>query len=113
MSDMRRPPQPPKARNLPLVMGLLGFTGFMCAVPLMLQKRHVRLQQGGSLLTSDRPLSTTEVRRGVYLNTGSRDAGPDPDWDFKKGTYKGAAPAIIDETTGLTPKGSRGMRADR
>ena len=104
----RRPP-PPKPRNWPLVVGLLSFTGFMCAVPLLLQKRHRRLTQGVPMAEQDRNLTGAEVRRGAYLNTGSRDAGPDPDWD--KGLYKGAPPSIIDETTGLTAPGSRGMRA--
>jgi len=53
------------------------------------------------------------VRRGVYLNTGSKDVGPDPDWNFRNGTYKGKSPAIVDETTGLSPKGSASMRANQ
>ena len=120
------------------MLGLVGFTSFMAAVPLLLQQRHRRLTQGVPMAASERPLSTGEVRRGVYLNTGSKDVGPDPDWDFKAGectgtrialvelasiyssalvripgTYKGKKPAIVDETTGLTPKGSPSMRSDR
>ena len=60
---------------------------------------------------SERPLSSGEIRRGVYLNTGSRDVGPDPDWDLQAGTYKGKRPAIIDETTGLAPRGAPSMRS--
>ena len=71
-----------------------------------------RLTGGQSLVTVDRGLTPTEVRRGPYLNTGSRDVGADPDWDMKAGTYKGKKPAIIDETTGLSPAGSRSLRAD-
>jgi len=85
----------------------------MCAVPLLLQRRHRRLTSGVPMSASDRPLSSGEVRRGVYLNTGSKDVGPDPDWNYRDGTYKGKKPAIIDETTGLSPKGSVSMRADR
>jgi hypothetical protein len=98
-------------RNLPLVLGLVGFTGFMCAVPILLQRRHKRITEGVALNEKDRPLSHNEVRRGVYMNSGSRDAGPDPDWDWKNQTYKGRAPAIIDDCTGLTPTGSQGMRS--
>jgi len=29
------------------------------------------------------------VRRGPYLNTGSRDVGADPDWDAASHTYHG------------------------
>ena len=105
------PPPPRKASNMPLVFGLVGFTSLMAAVPLLLHRRHMRLQQGVPMVATERALSTTEVRRGVYLNTGSKDVGADPDWDFKAGTYKGKKPAIIDETTGLAPAGSRSMRA--
>lgn len=105
-----RPPRPPRSQPL-LVLGLVGFTGFMCMVPVLLQQRHKRLTQGVSLTNSERPLTHAEVRRGAYLNTGSRDVGPDPDWNWKDGTYKGVAPSIIDESTGLSPAGSRSMRA--
>ena len=108
-----RRPEPPKPRNLPLVIGLVGFTGLMCAVPLLLQRRHMRLQQGVPMSQTDRALSSNEIRRGVYLNTGSKDVGPDPDWDLKAGLYKGKKPAIIDETTGLAPRGAPSMRSDR
>ena len=106
------PGRPPKPRNLPLVLGLVAFTSLMAAVPLLLQRRHARLTGGVSLMNKEDGLTTGEVRRGVYLNTGSRDVGADPDWDTKSGLYKGQKPAIIDETTGLSPVGSKSMRAD-
>jgi len=106
-------PKPPSPRNWPLVVGLVGFTSLMAAVPLLLQQRHRRLTSGVPMSASDRPLSSGEVRRGVYLNTGSKDVGPDPDWNFRNGTYKGKSPAIVDETTGLSPKGSASMRANQ
>ena len=110
--DMASRPRPPPRSNVPLVLGLVTFTGVMAAVPLLLQKRHQRLTGGVSLVETDRGLAAAEVRRGTYLNTGSRDAGRDPDWDLKNNLYKGKKPAIIDETTGLSPKGSRSLRAD-
>ena len=106
----KRPPPPPRSQPL-LVLGLVGFTGFMCAVPMLLHQRHKRLTNGVPLVGSERPLTAAENRRGAYLNTGSRDVGPDPDWNWRNGTYKGVAPAIIDETTGLSPSGSRSMRS--
>ena len=74
----------------------------MAAVPLLLQRRHQRLTSGASLVTTERGLTPAEARRGVYLNTGSRDVGSDPDWDMKNNLYKGQKPGIIDETTGLS-----------
>lgn len=84
----------------------------MCAVPLLLQKRHKRLTDGVPLVQTERGLAPAEARRGVYLNTGSRDVGRDPDWDMKHNRYKGQKPAIIDETSGLSPAGSKSLRAD-
>ena len=106
-----RPP-PPRGRNAPLVFGLVAFTSLMGAVPLILHRRHSRLTGGVSLVESDRGLSAGEVRRGTYLNTGSKDVGKDPDWDIKHNLYKGQKPAVIDETTGLSPAGSKSLRAD-
>ncbi|KAF1313279.1 hypothetical protein FI667_g17526, partial [Globisporangium splendens] len=34
-------------------------------------------------------LNASQIRRGVYLNTGSKDAGVDPDWDFRTNTWRG------------------------
>ena len=65
------------------------FTGFMGAVPLLLQQRHKRIMKGETMITSEKPLTATQVRRGTYINTGSKDVGPDPDWNAKENTYKG------------------------
>ena len=105
-----RPPPPRPRSNAPLVLGLAGFVGVMFMVPLFLHRRSQRLQ-GGAMWSSEKPLGPTEARRGTYLNTGSHDVGPDPDWDHEKYLYKGRAPAVIDETTGLSASGSASMRA--
>ena len=44
---------------------------------------------GETMITSEKPLTATQVRRGTYINTGSKDVGPDPDWNAKENTYKG------------------------
>ena len=92
----RRLPQPPRKSNAPVLLGLFVFTGTMFAVPLFLQKRHQRLQNGGSLFASEEPLNAQAIRRGTYVNAGSRDVGPDRDWDHKNFLYKGAPPAVMD-----------------
>lgn len=111
-STYRGPPRPPPRSNVPLLAGLVAFTSMMCAVPLLLQKRHQRLTGGVALVQTERGLAPAEARRGVYLNTGSKDIGMDPDWDMKHNLYKGQRPAIIDESTGLSPAGSKSLRAD-
>ena len=90
-------PRPSPRSNVPLVAGLVAFTAFMGAVPVLLQRRSKRLQEGVPMIQSDKPLSAAQVRRGAYLNTGSVDAGPDPDWDMKTLTYKGKRPGVVDE----------------
>ena len=36
----------------------------------------------------DAPLTAAQVRRGAFNNSGTRDVGKDPNWDFSNGTYK-------------------------
>jgi hypothetical protein len=43
-----------------------------------------------SLTNSDQPLTGSQVQRGAYMNTGSKDAGRDPDWDPKTRQWKGS-----------------------
>ena len=42
----------------------------------------------GHLNERDDPLTAAQTRRGAFLNSGTRDIGPDPDWDFQKGQHK-------------------------
>lgn len=42
-----------------------------------------------NLTTSNGALSGQAVSRGVFLNTGTRDMGPDPDWDVETRTWRG------------------------
>lgn len=45
--------------------------------------------QSENLTRKEDSLNATQIRRGVYLNTGSRDAGVDKDWDFYTNTWRG------------------------
>lgn len=40
----------------------------------------------GPLSDRDEELTGAQIRRGAFNNSGSRDAGKDPNWDFKTGT---------------------------
>ena len=91
-----RRPTPAKG-SAGTVFGLVAFVGIMAALPVILSERHKRLTGGVPMINSDKPLTPAQVRRGPYLNTGSKDAGADPDWDMKTFTYKGKKPAIVDE----------------
>ncbi|RLN58628.1 hypothetical protein BBJ29_007884 [Phytophthora kernoviae] len=43
----------------------------------------------GNFTAQKDPLNSSQIRRGAYANSGSRDAGADPDWDIATGTYHG------------------------
>ena len=73
------------ARNRLLAGGLLLCGGFFLAAPLLIK----RLYDGRNLTVSTSPLSGNAIMRGAYVNSGSRDVGPDPDWDFKRANAYG------------------------
>jgi len=64
------------SRHTRTLLGCLGFGGMMACVPLAL-----RLRQGDKITIEDeKPLGPSTIQRGVFMNSGSKDAGPDPDW---------------------------------
>lgn len=65
-----------------VLAGCLAFTGVAFSVPFLAQ------QWIGNLNARDGPLTGAQVQRGAFLNSGSKDAGKDPQWDFMKGQYK-------------------------
>ncbi len=73
-----------RTRNRLYVGGLGIMVTLFGLTPLMLKYRN----EGHNLTTQDKPLTGSQIMRGAYLNTGSRDAGADPDWD--NGKYIGA-----------------------
>ena len=44
----------------------------------------------------DGALTPGQIRRGTYVNAGSKDVGADPDWDHRNNLYKGKQPKIMD-----------------
>ena len=65
----------------PLVMGCTAFVGFGASLP------YFATQTIGNLTDREEPLTAAQVRRGAFLNSGTHDAGKDPNWDWKKGRY--------------------------
>ncbi|CAH0481341.1 unnamed protein product [Peronospora belbahrii] len=45
--------------------------------------------KGTNLTAQKDPLNASQTRRGAYANSGSCDAGADPNWDLSTGTYRG------------------------
>ena len=74
-----------RARNVGLALGLGAFTTLCALFPLWYSQRFI----GKNLQRSKEPLTGSQVIRGAYINTGSKDAGPDPDWDLESKTWRG------------------------
>ena len=64
-------------------LGLVAFGGMMMAVPLVVTKISK------PMISSDSPLTGSQIQRGVFMNTGSKDAGRDPDWNLQTRTWEG------------------------
>ncbi|XP_044955941.1 uncharacterized protein LOC123406985 [Hordeum vulgare subsp. vulgare] len=62
-----------KARNAVVVTGLVIFAGSGLAFPFYFVKSKNR-----PIIDSTKPLPPQATFRGPYVNTGSRDIGPDP-----------------------------------
>lgn len=60
----------------------------------------------GNLAQKDDPLTAPQVRRGAFLNSGTRDVGKDPEWDFEKGVHKTKSgyAAIAEEESRALPQ---------
>mmetsp|Transcript_12699 Transcript_12699/g.18726 ORF Transcript_12699/g.18726 Transcript_12699/m.18726 type:complete len:85 (-) Transcript_12699:336-590(-) len=75
-----------KTRNMLVAGGAFIFVGCMALLPMFITKA----QKGEQLLHKESGLSSTQLRRGVFMNTGSKDMGRDQDWDKSTFTYKGS-----------------------
>jgi hypothetical protein len=79
------------SRNRMYALGLFVIASGFAIVPFSFQDRT----QGNNLTTQAKPLTGSQIMRGAYVNSGSKDAGADPDWQFdtKAGSfiYKGRA----------------------
>jgi len=76
----------PRGKNLLVGAVLCGAVGLIMAAPSMLI-RHNEAQGRSGFNRMDKPLTGSQTQRGPFMNSGSRDAGPDPDWDMKRMVY--------------------------
>ncbi|EQC36209.1 hypothetical protein SDRG_06319 [Saprolegnia diclina VS20] len=70
-------------RIIGLLVGAGGLLSF--SMPFLI----VQSKKDQNTMSMEGPLSTSQIRRGVYMNTGSKDIGRDPDWDLTTNSYKG------------------------
>lgn len=74
-----------QTRNLVVLGGALAFAGACAYIPMY----SIKKMGGKNLTTQHEALTGSQIQRGAFLNSGSKDAGADPDWDMQAGTYKG------------------------
>mmetsp|Transcript_5611 Transcript_5611/g.8176 ORF Transcript_5611/g.8176 Transcript_5611/m.8176 type:complete len:148 (-) Transcript_5611:205-648(-) len=65
-----------------VLAGCLALTGFALSMPA------ISMWWIGGLVQKDEALTAAQTRRGAFMNSGTRDAGKDPNWNFSNGTYK-------------------------
>ena len=67
---------PRKTSNAPIALALTFFASLTFAFPL-----YVSYNPSNPLSTSEKGLSSSAIRRGVFMNSGSKDIGYDPTTD--------------------------------
>jgi hypothetical protein len=72
-----------RMKNRVYMGGLVALCAFFGSAPLILKQRN----DGNNLTTQEKPLTGSQIMRGAFLNTGSKDVGRDKDWD--NGVYVG------------------------
>ncbi|GFH49709.1 hypothetical protein CTEN210_06185 [Chaetoceros tenuissimus] len=68
------------SKTIKTLLGCTAFIGFTASFP------YLGMAWIGPLNDRDEALTHAQIRRGAFNNSGSRDAGKDPHWDFKTGT---------------------------
>ena len=63
-----------KSQMRSVMMGCLAFTALAASIPMA---AHYWI---GGLNDKEDALTAPQVRRGAFLNTGTKDLGKDPDW---------------------------------
>lgn len=73
---------PLQRRTVAALVALLGVSTF--SFPFV----YSRVASRGPPVDANGPLDPSLLRRGAYVNTGSRDIGRDPDWNAQSGRYE-------------------------
>ena len=79
-------------RNAASAAALLLLVGAFASAPMIIKARH----GGKNLTTQSQPLTGSQTMRGAYMNTGSQDAGADPNWVGGRYVGKSATGAAFD-----------------
>jgi hypothetical protein len=76
------PRSAPRKQGKAVMIGLAVFIACGFSFPFWL---HHHNASSGNHYTASKPLTSSQVMRGAYMNTGTRDIGPDPTWHAKHG----------------------------
>jgi hypothetical protein len=68
-------------RNRLVVSGVLLVGAFFFALPIYIAQKQ---KQIGPIIDSQKPLNPQQIMRGPFSNAGSKDIGPDPDYQKRK-----------------------------
>jgi hypothetical protein len=82
--NANKPSSAPKDSSYVLYV-CVGLTVTAASFPLL---AHWWISAKDSLANRDQALTSAQIRRGAFLNSGSKDIGRDPAWDAKTGTYQ-------------------------
>ena len=74
-----------KARNRVVIAALGALVAGMTVGPSL----YMKSKAPQPIVQRSEKLTGSQVQRGMYMNSGSKDAGADPDWDMKTGTWRG------------------------
>lgn len=90
-------PSPGRGKNLVYAAGLAVVGGAFAVLPMWYSQRAPK-----NLTTQKEALGGHQVMRGAYINSGSSDAGADPDW--QRDARTGALVYVGKPTTVVKPE---------
>jgi hypothetical protein len=70
-----------------VLYGCLALTATAASFPLVAHW-WISGKDESSLANRDQALTPAQIRRGAFMNSGSKDVGRDPAWDYRTGTYQ-------------------------
>ncbi|CAN0099392.1 unnamed protein product [Ascophyllum nodosum] len=73
-----------RKRNTIVGIAVCGFAAAMASIPFIVRKRMTK-----SLYDSEEGLTGSQIQRGAFMNSGSKDVGRDDDWDKDTREWKG------------------------
>jgi hypothetical protein len=69
-----------------VLAGCIALTATAASFPLV-ATWWIQVANESKMHSKPGGLTAAQNRRGVFMNSGSKDVGADPDWDFQRGVY--------------------------